>query len=107
MAFMEKESFAGTYYAVETVEGTWFLPDGVCGNLEGMEPGILYSCPENDEPDACWDAWCSLIRNYVPLGIRQIERREGTLYRLSAPGYLDCTDWTTDPDSPEFDDPDE
>ena len=117
MSFMEKQEYTGTYYAVETESGTTFLPEDVCGALYGCEEGVMYYNPKDaaDHSDtedaefvAQWDDWCARVADYVDgHRIREISSCTGTLYRLSAPGYMDCTGWTTDANSPEFDDMDE
>lgn len=151
MGHMSKETIEGTYYAIETEEGTTFLPSDVCGILRECVTGTIYGEPDfdvdsainqeewdakvkhlqaNGHPDVSecesilsetytladdsdiddaelWSEWCAQVRDYVGGNkIREIEERTGTLYRLSAPGYLDCTDWTPDADSPEFEDDD-
>ena len=105
MAHMEKQEFSGLYYEVETREGTTFVPSDVCGSVPGMEVDTMYCKP--DEHDDIWDNAVSTLSDYVGNGIENITPREGTLYRLSAPGYMDCTDWTTDENSPLFDDMEE
>jgi hypothetical protein len=116
MAFMEKQEYSGAYYVVETENGTTYLPMDVCGALDGAEKGATYYKPEEavdfDAMDATdkedserWGEWCAQLRDYVSgREIREINASVGSLYRLSAPGYMDCTEWTTDADSPEFDD---
>jgi hypothetical protein len=116
MAFMEKQEYYGVFYSVETNEGTSFVPADVCGTLDGCEDSVIYYEPEKavdfdamdtaDKEDAeRWDEWCAQLRDYVSgREIREINASVGTLYRLSAPGYIDCTEWTTDADSPELDD---
>jgi hypothetical protein len=104
---MRKEEYLGTYYEVETKrEGTFFIPEDVCGSLDIPEGVIVERCDDIREGED-WDAWQaveSALRDYVPSDILSVSRAKGSLYRLSAPGYMDCTDWTTDADSPEFDD---
>jgi hypothetical protein len=105
MAFMKKQSCKGTYYVVETNEGTWFVPSNVCGWLAGLEYMNDETYSNRAMTDGTWLGWCRQLSHCVGRSeIQSIEKREGTLYRLSAPGYLDCTDWTPDADSPEFDD---
>lgn len=107
MPHMYKQEYSGTYFAIETEEGTTFLPSLDIGNLPEMESGTTYYADSNEteEDETLWESWCNQAQDYVQgFKIVSIERREGTLYRLSAPGYLDCTDWTPDADSPEFDD---
>lgn len=107
---MKKQSYTGTYYAIETENGTQFMPEDVCGELKGMESGVMYE-PVEDEREGTefdtWQEWETQVRDYLDGNkIRSIEKCKGKLYRLSAPGYLDCTEWTTDANGPEFDDMD-
>lgn len=108
MAFMEKQEYIGRYYEIETENGTTFLPADVCGTLDGCEVGVMYEPIDDVREDADWDNWqdwVSQVRDYIDgFRILSISAQDGTLYRLSAPGYMDCTDWTPDADSPEFDD---
>jgi len=114
MAFMKKQEYSGVYYSIETENGTTFLPADVCGILKGCENGVSYYDPreaadysdaEDREDAERWSDWCRSVCDYVDgREIREISENVGTLYRLSAPGYMDCTDWTTDANSPEFDD---
>lgn len=72
---MEPEVYFSDYYEVETVCGTEIIPADVLRGVEkaGDLDGFLEGEPlDPDEP---------------------IEAREGWLYRLQMPGYLDCTDW--------------
>lgn len=111
MAFMKKQEWTGTYYVIDTNEGTFFLPSEACGTLDGCEAdgtGVIYSrddAHETPESLEVWESWIAQIQSYVPASVvASISAAHGTLYRLSAPGYMDCTDWTPDADSPEFDD---
>lgn len=108
MAFMEKQVYSGTYYVVETENGTDFIPEDVCGSLrECLGTGVMYETPADDDAECLpiWAEWVRQVKDYASgKEIRTISRESGNLYRLSAPGYMDCTDWTTDADSPEFDD---
>ena len=110
MAHMHKETYKGTYYEVETNEGIWYVPEDVCGSVPGMafDEVWYWDSPENDEEQGAWDAACYTMRHFIH-GTKfvSIGKRKGTLCRLSAPGYLDCTEWTTDANSSEFDDTEE
>jgi hypothetical protein len=107
MAHMHKETYSGVYYEVETKrDGTFFVPEDVCGVID-IEFGAMLECVDDIHEGKDWDTWQdveSALRDYVPSDIIGVSKLKGKLYRLSAPGYLDCTDWTTDADSPEFDD---
>lgn len=86
MASMEPETCRGGYWHVETWAGSFIVPDDVlegdptADNLSRYVPegiGMTMGAPDRD----C-DEWA-------------IEHREGWYGRMSAPGYLDCTDWET------------
>lgn len=77
--FMKPVVYRGTYIEVETSDGTEIVtipmvPDGVCflraGNFQEYCHGKII------DPEA------------------QLEIESGYLARMSAPGYMDCTDWT-------------
>jgi hypothetical protein len=70
MGFMEPEvteRMAG--WRVETTHGTWFVP------------GDVESSPE-------------ALADYVSGEVEDVEPIKGYFGRMSAPGYLDATDWT-------------
>lgn len=70
MAFMEPEYYEGTYVAVETANGeTTYLPPDVWEDIG------------EDALD-------------TPAGEAEVTMHKGVLARLSAAGYMDCTDWT-------------
>jgi len=103
---MEKEEYTGGYWEIGTTFGTFFIPDDVCGMPDGWSFEDGFSL---DPDDAEWCAeYADHFDDYVEPGARieSIEHAEGALYRLSAPGYLDCTDWMADADDPIFDDDD-
>ena len=101
MSHMKKETYKGAYYEVETTQGTWFVPEEVSGCIEGMTIGETWyeDAGETEDEHRTWADAVSILEDFVEAGpstIVSIGKRVGTLYRLSAPGYLDCTDWTTD-----------
>lgn len=106
MAFMKRQTYRGPYWEIETAQGTWFLPEDICGTPGAAVGSDFY--PDNDFEDG-GIVWANVARHfgdYVeggPDSMLSACRKHGKLYRLSAPGYLDCTEWTTDPNSPEFD----
>lgn len=78
MSFMQREIYAGDYFRVNTSHGTEFVPADVVGN----------------KPD---NVHVSELRDYLSGKPddedETIEVETGWLARMSAPGYLDCTDW--------------
>lgn len=70
-AFMRPEYYFSGYHEVETNVGTYIVPAEVM---------------DSDDPDDYLD--------YVEGRINEVsERREGWVYRTSASGYMDATDW--------------
>lgn len=81
MSFMLHQVYFGGYFAVETSIGTEFVPDDVIGRTVGTAAEAFENYVNGSiaNPDEC------------------IEHKTGWLARLSAPGYMDCTDWTVHP----------
>ena len=73
MGFMQRQiTRKCSWYQVETSQGTEFIPS----ELVGTNPAI------EDLTDYC---------EGIPVSFEAIE---GYGVRLSAPGYMDCTEWT-------------
>ena len=68
MSFMKPQVYQGEFWKVETSGGTYFFPTDIIGEDD------LKDCVENE-----------IIETEVIVGYGA---------RLSAPGYMDCTDWT-------------
>jgi hypothetical protein len=74
MGFMQKQiTEKKLWWIVETTQGTDALPVDLIGKA-----------PADSEA----------FRDYCEGDVLSWEQREGYGARLSAPGYLDCTDWT-------------
>jgi hypothetical protein len=75
MPFMTPKYDHGGYYAVETTHGTECVPASLVGLHATIEDLIDYTegNPHEDQ---------------------DIEFKAGVGVRLSAPGYMDCTDWS-------------
>ena len=82
MAFMERQTEFGEWYEIDGPNGTEFIPADVAGqvNLDDFETG-------NPIPEAL-KMFCENRTAYT------IEKRDGWGARLSAPGYMDCTEWS-------------
>lgn len=65
MAFMQPQYIKDKWLQIETDAGTWFIPEDL-----GMDPA---DCVEGE--------------------IEETEVITGYGARLSAPGFMDCTDW--------------
>jgi hypothetical protein len=73
MSFMQKQvTDKKLWWIVETTQGTECLPFDLIGKD-----------PEDSEA----------FRDYCEGAVQSWEQREGFGARLSAPGYLDCTEW--------------
>jgi hypothetical protein len=70
MAFMQKQVDRFSAWRVETTCGTECVPVDVCGDVENL--GQYIEGTEQDAPELV----------------------EGWFCRLSAPGYMDCTEWS-------------
>ena len=73
--FMRPEFIAGAGYSVETTHGTEFIPEDVCGPAHTTEDIADYIAGDT-------------------FGQFTLVRVSGVFWRLSAPGYMDCTDWS-------------
>ena len=82
MAFMEPQIEFAEWYEIDGPHGTEFIPADVVGEvtLEHFESG-------QPVPKALVD-YCENKTAWT------VEKREGWGARLSAPGYLDCTEWS-------------
>src|SRR5262249_14471531 len=87
MSFMQPQVVFGRWLAVETRDGTEFIPADVVGPLP-IELGATL-----DYESERWGELCEALRPCCvaePEGVRLFE---GYGARLSAPGFLDCTPW--------------
>jgi hypothetical protein len=76
MTFLKPEIFEDSYFEVETNTGTEIVPCSVCGVYVGVNPYKL--------------------KDYLsgqPYDDDYVRPKHGWVARMSAPGYLDCTDW--------------
>lgn len=96
MAFMKPEiTEQQNGWQVETRDnGTCYVPGDVVSVPAwlALEQEVL---PGDDKLDsAVFDALSAELRDYVPaLHIEGIQAIRAYFARLSAPGYLDCTEW--------------
>src|SRR6185312_4965791 len=86
MAFMQKQIEEDTWYEVDTKAGISFIPVDVVGKLDY----------DDDAEDFTVDSKDNLLQ-YLEVfkveDIYSVEERKGFGARMSAPGYLDCTEW--------------
>lgn len=82
--FMGPEFLAGEWIAIDGDHGTTYVP------AEDVPEGLLVVDEEGEiDPEP--------FAEYYEGRPESIERRTGVGARLSAPGYLDRTDWTVYP----------
>ncbi len=74
MAHMRPEVSKGEGYRIETDNGTFFIPMDVAGELDIED--------------------LAAFADYAEGEIDEVFKENGFFCRLSASGYLDCTDWT-------------
>jgi hypothetical protein len=90
-SFMKSEITFGVWAEIDTANGTWFVPAEVLGVIP-RELGVVYE--EQEDLEAVGLGGIN-FSDYTEGGeFVSVEFREGYGARLSAPGYLDCTDWT-------------
>ncbi len=77
-SFMQPQVYRGAYFAIDTSEGVEIVPADVIGRTMSTVAEVFanYVSGKISDPDA----------GAAP--------RDGWLARMSASGYLDCTDWT-------------
>lgn len=78
MSFMQQQIYHGGYFAVDTTSGTEIVPDDLIGRTVGTHVEAFLNYLEGKPVD--------------PEEV--VEHKTGWLARMTAPGYLDCTDWT-------------
>ncbi len=90
MAFMTPDYLSGWWYVVEGNEGTEFIPSHLVGSLPVPQDGTEV---DDDSPD--WEDIVAAFRDYTSnRKIDSVSMRKGYGVRLSAAGYMDCTDWS-------------
>lgn len=96
MTFMQMESVEGTWLLVEVRGETHYVGPDLVGL--GLKPGETLDMDETDQPQRM--GIFRAVRDYIdcpnlrPQDITEIESRRCWGARFSAPGYMDCTDWT-------------
>lgn len=97
MSFMQLSSYTGKYWTIETPNGNTFLPCDYVGTLGlNVEDSISYRFPtEQEKRETNAKQPRNPFSEYVDSDIvYSAALCDGMLCRLSAPGYMDCTDWT-------------
>ena len=99
MPFMEKQIEYGLFVMVETLDGTCSIPVDVCGNpfsTEGIPLGeeVDYDTLSDNPTEDMKNMVLDYIECYSIDRITSMSLKTGFGARLSAPGYMDCTEWT-------------
>lgn len=95
MAFMQPQIVDGQYWEIETPNGTSFIPVDVVGD-QGLNEGDSFNFrfPTPQEKLEGMKQPKNLFSDYCESGvIYSATLCEGVLGRLSAPGFMDCTEW--------------
>lgn len=98
-SFMQPEILAkGSHWAVECYHGeTHYVPADVVPVPEQFKPGAAFAPGNSRAEDEVFLILAAQLRDYLPAEAERIEvTPPGYLGRYSAPGYMDCTDWSFD-----------
>ncbi len=87
--FMQPQIVKDRWYAIDGTCGTTYVPFDVVGKLDGLER--LGDRIDNDPPEH--GSSLTNADTYYEGDVESVEFIEGWGARLSAPGYMDCTDW--------------
>lgn len=84
----------GDYLVVETDKGdTFIVPEDLVSIPDGLSLDSFLD-PENNQSHSATLRACG---QFMPEGVsgypESAEYKQGFLARMSAPGYMDCTDW--------------
>ena len=95
--FMQQQVVEGEWLEVETLQGTTCIPyDDAPGSAQCFCDAQADGQFQDDE--VCATVGCDLLEHladtYDSNDVLCVRKRVGYGARLSAPGYLDCTEWT-------------
>ena len=101
MSFMQPEIVHGLWLRVDTMSGTWFVPEDLVGPVF-LKQDVLYEVEwDNLEEDSKLRALVIDLEDFVEADrteIYELTLVEGWGGRMSAPGYMDRTEWTVLPE---------
>lgn len=85
MSFMQKQvTDKQNWLQVETTHGTEIIPAEFVSSVSNCDEENVENMP----------AWFNLVQQYTEGEPQSWEWVRGHGARMSAPGYMDCTDWT-------------
>jgi hypothetical protein len=104
MAFMQKQIIKDLWVEIDGGIGVVAIPASLVAWPEGLpaeavRDGAHWKCPTSQSSQSDIDLWEQLseaVSDFYGSSLRvwSIEIISGFGVRLSAPGYMDCTDWT-------------
>ena len=101
MSHMQPEIRHGLWLRVDTMNGTWWLPEDLVGPVF-LKQDVTYDVDWlNLEEDSKFRPLLNDLEAFVEADVYDIYELtlvEGWGGRMSAPGYLDCTEWIVLPD---------
>lgn len=91
MAFMQPEIIHDLFLTIETRDGDTVIPADLVGSLVSGPA----SMDMDNVPRYVRDLWESALRPYLDshAPIQSVTAKHAYGARLSAPGYMDCTEW--------------
>lgn len=92
MSFMERDVTPKQHWiSADSPEDIVYVPVNVVGSLAEVKAAIeAWERDDDGKPDREPPA---LLSDYLPSRVWSLEIVKGYGARLSAPGYLDCTEW--------------
>lgn len=94
MSFMQKQiTGRGWWVELDGTSGITFVPYDILSKaqIEFAERGT--ELPESDDEIYSPEAMGEMFGDYYEGSIQSVTVRQGYGARLSAPGYMDCTEW--------------
>lgn len=89
--FMQPEIFRSKGVAIDTIAGTFYFPDDVINSKD-----LDFKGRETTDKEVIKKLWGEIgdyLEVWKPEKVHSIERIDGWFGRLTAPGYLDSTDF--------------
>lgn len=88
--FMQPVIYKSRYFEVDTTQGTDYVPADLVNYGDLIKVGEIKD--REDGPSIV--GLMTVLEQYTEGSIDNVMLKEGWLARLSAPGYMDCTDWS-------------
>lgn len=88
-SFMKPQITETDYYLADTSHGDEIIPADVI-NLPLAVGEIYTTSDDGDDPEWFHDVQIEFVAGEL----YSVERQHGFIARMSAPGYMDCTEWS-------------